>query len=137
MPIGVAGHIGLTLLQRPRDSASVAGKFISDVRSLTASEPVSAKVVPDDVSCSPEPALTDGCCFRRFLCWFHHTFFVLCHMRSNRMGALSLHQSPRCPHGSLSRRNLANALKFRVLERRRRTPSPIRSITPRPKLEIH
>jgi len=137
MPIAESSHMGLTFLQSPRQPVSSGKSFYRDARRLRSSEPVIAKAVSDDVSRSPEPALPDGSCFRHFLCWFHHTFFVLRLMRCDRMGALSLHQSPRYPHGSISRRNLALALKCRFLEHHRRHPPPTRSITPRPKLEIH
>jgi hypothetical protein len=111
--------------------------FLRDARRLKASEPVIATAVSDDVSRSPEPALPDGSCFRHFLCWFHHSLFILRSMRRGRMGALSMYQSPRYPYGSISRWNLALALKCRFLEHHRRHPPPTRSITPRPKLEIH
>ena len=137
LPIAEASHVGLTFLQSPHQPVSSGKSFYRDARRLKASEPVIAKAVSDDVSCSPEPALPDGSCFRHFLCWFHHTLFILRSMRRDRMGALSLHQSPRHPYGSISRWNLAHALKCRFLERHRRHPPPTRSIRPRPKLEIH
>ena len=137
LPIAEASHMGLTLVQSPRQSVSSRKTLYRDVRWLTTSEPVSAKVVPDDVSFSLEPALPDGRCFRPFLRWFHHPFFILRPMRCDRMGALSMYQSPRYPHGSISPRNLALALKRRFLEHRHRNPPPTGPITPRPKLEIH
>ena len=137
MPIAESSLMGLTFVQSPRQPVSSGKSFYRDARRLKASEPAIAKAVPDDVSRSPEPALPDGSCFRHFLCWFHHTLFILRSMRRDRMGALSLHQSPRYPHGAISRRNLALALKCRYLEHDRRHPPPTRSITPRPKLKIH
>ena len=128
--------MGLTLVQSPRQSFNSRKTLYRDARWLTTSEPVSAKVVPDDVSFSLEPALPDGRCFRPFLRWFHHPFFILRPMRCDRMGALSMYQSPRYPHGSISPRNLALALKRRFLEHRHRHPPPTGPITPRPRLEI-
>jgi hypothetical protein len=57
-------------------------------------------------------------------------------MRCDRLGPLSMYQSPRYPHGPISQRNLALALalKRRFLKHRRRHPPPTRSITPCPKL---
>ena len=135
--IAEAGHMSLTLVQRPRQPVSSRKTLYRDARWLTTSEPVSAKVVLDDVSCSPEPALPNSSCFRRLLCWFRNTLFFLCPMRCDRMGALSLYQSARYSHGPIPRRNLALALKRRFLEHRRRNPPPTRSIATHPKLEIH
>ena len=127
--------MGLTLVQRPRQPVSSRKTLYRDARWSTTSEPVSAKVVLDDVSCSPEPALPNSSCFRRLLCWFRNTLFFLCPMRCDRMGALSLYQSARYSHGPIPRRNLALALKRRFLEHRRRNPPPTRSIVTHPKLE--
>jgi len=80
--------MALTLLQSPRQPVSSGKSSYRDARRLKASEPVIAKVVSDDVSRSPEPSLPDGSCFRHFLCWFHHTLFILRPMRCDRMGAL-------------------------------------------------
>jgi hypothetical protein len=81
-------HMALTFLQSPRQPVSSAKSFYRDARQLKASEPVIAKAVSDDVSRSPEPAPPDGSCFRHFLCWFHHTLFILRPMRCDRMGPL-------------------------------------------------
>jgi hypothetical protein len=99
LPIAEAGHMGLTSLQSPRQTVSSGKSFYRDARRLKASEPVIAKAVSDDVSRSTEPALPDGSCFRHFLCWFHHTLFILRSVRRGRMGALSMYQSPRYPYG--------------------------------------
>src|ERR1700721_4385261 len=132
LPIAEAGHMGLPPLQSPHQPVSSGKFFYRDARPLKASEPVIAKAVSDDVSRSPEPALPDGSCFRHFLCWFHHTLFILRFMRRDRMGALSLHQSARHPYGSISRWNLALSLKCRFLENDKRNPPPTRSHTPPP-----
>ena len=79
--------MALSLLQGPRQPLS-SGSFFVMPGVLEASVPVIAKAVSDDVSRSPEPAPPDGSCFRHFLCWFHHTLFILRPMRCDRMGAL-------------------------------------------------
>jgi hypothetical protein len=65
------------------------------------------KVATDDIPSAPEPAISNGRRFHHLLCGLHYPFLIHRPVRRDRMGALPMYESARCPYFSISPGNLA------------------------------
>ena len=136
MPIGVTSPISVFSLQGLRDSPRQASFRNSSHRDpgIYDNNRRPRKVVTDDISSAPEPTISNDGRFRRLLCRLYYALFIRRSVRCDRMGALPMYHSPRCPYFSISRGNFAFAFRHQFLGRCRSNPPQTRSIAPPPRL---